>query len=289
MDGFDYNQAFSRNIGWLSLKEQQSLKEKTVAIGGMGGVGGYYLIVLCRLGVERFKIADPDTFDLSNFNRQAGAMLSTLSQPKSEVLVKMAKDINPNVNITVFNKVEENNVDTFLSNCDLCIDGMDFFSIIAREKLFFTAHKLKIPVITAVPLGMGSCHLIFNQHGMSYMDYFQWQGKSEKEKIINFAIGIAPKPVYLSYLVDKSNVDFEKQRGPSTAMACMLCGGVVGVEALKTLLNRGKIYSAPYYHLFDPYLGKYKRGYLVGGNRNPIQYFKKLWINKLLSSNNHTN
>ena len=76
-EAFSYGQAFSRNIGWVTREEQQTLRRKTVAIAGMGGVGGSHLLTLTRLGVGRFHIADLDTFELANFNRQAGAMLST--------------------------------------------------------------------------------------------------------------------------------------------------------------------------------------------------------------------
>ena len=75
--GFDYNTAFSRNIGWVTEAEQDALRHKKVAIAGLGGVGGSHLLTLARLGVGAFSIADFDTFDVVNFNRQAGAMVST--------------------------------------------------------------------------------------------------------------------------------------------------------------------------------------------------------------------
>ncbi|MFA7667476.1 MAG: ThiF family adenylyltransferase, partial [Burkholderiaceae bacterium] len=50
---FDYRRAFARNIGWLREDEQQTLRGKRVAIAGMGGVGGFHLLTLARLGVAR--------------------------------------------------------------------------------------------------------------------------------------------------------------------------------------------------------------------------------------------
>ena len=55
---FDYNEAFSRNIGWITEQEQGILKSKRIAIAGMGGVGGSHLLTLTRLGVGNFNIAD---------------------------------------------------------------------------------------------------------------------------------------------------------------------------------------------------------------------------------------
>src|SRR5438105_1805132 len=99
---FDYDQAFSRNIGWVTQPEQHSLRGKRVAIAGGGGVGGVHLLTLARLGVSNFHIADFDTFDIVNFNRQVGAMMSTVGQPKADVLARMAKDINPEIDIKIF-------------------------------------------------------------------------------------------------------------------------------------------------------------------------------------------
>lgn len=283
MDGFDYNNAFSRNIGWVTPKEQLILKSKTVAIAGMGGVGGFHLLTLCRLGVANFHIADPDQFELANFNRQVGAVMSSLNLPKNQTLLAMAKDINPQVNIKVFNAINSDNVTEFLSDCDLYVDGMDFFAVDVRELLFTSCGRLHIPAITAAPMGMGVNYLVFDDNGMSFNDYFQWDNKTEQQKLVHFVIGLAPRALHIKYLVDQSAVDFENKKAPSTVMSCMLCAGVAGVQALKILLNREGVYSAPHYYAFDPYLGKYKKGYLLWGNKNPIQRLKSLVVSRMLA------
>ena len=92
---FDYNLASSRNIGWVTEQEQSQLQNKKIAIAGLGSVGGSHLITLTRLGVGKFNISDLDVFELANFNRQAGASISHLNQAKTEVMKKLALDINP--------------------------------------------------------------------------------------------------------------------------------------------------------------------------------------------------
>ena len=87
---FSYEQAFSRNIGWVTEWEQSALRGMCVAIAGMGGVGGIHLLTLVRLGIGRFRIADFDTFDIVNFNRQAGATMDTIGRPKIDVMAEMA-------------------------------------------------------------------------------------------------------------------------------------------------------------------------------------------------------
>src|SRR5437763_15896278 len=116
MNDFSYDEAFSRNIGWLTAAEQRALRGKRVAIAGVGGVGGVHLLTLARLGSGAFSIADFDTFDVANFNRQVGALVSTVGRPKAEVLAKAALDINPELDLQLFREgVSDQNLDRFLA------------------------------------------------------------------------------------------------------------------------------------------------------------------------------
>src|ERR1700710_1789821 len=102
MTTFSYEEAFDRNIGWLTEWEEAALRGKRVAIAGMGGVGGVHLLTLARLGIGAFNLADFDTFDLANFNRQVGASMDTVGRPKLEVMAQMALSINPELRIRRF-------------------------------------------------------------------------------------------------------------------------------------------------------------------------------------------
>lgn len=273
---FDYAEAFSRNIGWVTETEQYLLRSKRVAIAGMGGVGGAHLLTLARLGIGAFHIADLDTFELANFNRQAGAMHSSLEQPKVEVLARMARDINPELELQLFPQgVSAANLDGFLSNVDLFVDGLDFFVPEVRSLVFARCHEQGIPAITAGPIGMGAPYLIFMPEGMSFEDYFQLAGLPVERQYVNFLLGLTPKAWHRFYLVDSNRLDLAQRRGPSTSMACQLCAGIVGIEALKILLHRQPVYAAPWYHLFDGYRGGYARGRLRWGNRGPLQTLKR--------------
>src|SRR5207237_1821983 len=125
MNRFSYDEAFSRNIGWVTSDEQRALRGKRVAIAGLGGVGGVHLLTLARLGVGAFNIADFDTFDVANFNRQVGALMSTIGCPKAEVLASAALDINPELDLQLFREgVSDQNLDRFLAGADLYVDGL---------------------------------------------------------------------------------------------------------------------------------------------------------------------
>ena len=101
---FNYDVAFSRNIGWVTHDEQTSLRNKRVAIAGCGGVGGLHSLTLARLGVGKLNISDFDQFDIHNMNRQSGAFVSTRDQDKIEVMSRMLLDINPELDIREFPK-----------------------------------------------------------------------------------------------------------------------------------------------------------------------------------------
>lgn len=269
---FDYDQAFSRNIGWVTQQEQHSLRGKRVAIAGGGGVGGVHLLTLARLGVSNFHIADFDTFDIVNFNRQVGAMMSTVGQSKADVLARMAKDINPEIDIKIFEEgVNKGNLDAFLDGVDLYVDALDFFAFDARADTFAACARLGIPATTAAPLGMGAALLNFMPGKMTFEEYFRWGDLPELDKAIRFAIGLAPAGLHRSYLVVPESVNLSKQKGPSTFMACQLCAGIVATEALKILLGRGKVWAAPYGVHFDAYRNTLKRTWRPGGNNHPIQ------------------
>jgi len=269
---FDYQTAFSRNIGWITHQEQNSLKNKRIAIAGLGGVGGSHLITLTRLGVGKFNISDFDKFELPNFNRQAGATVSHLGRPKTEVLAEMAQDINPELEVKTFpHGVTADNLSEFFTDVDLYVDGLDFFAFDAREMVFAYCAEQGIPAITAAPLGMGTALLNFLPGQMSFEQYFQLNGKSETDKILHFLLGLSPAMLQRGYLVDQSAVDFLNHKGPSTPMACELCAGVAATQALKILLKRGKVLAAPWGLHFDAYRNTLVKTWRPGGNSNPIQ------------------
>lgn len=272
---FAYDVAFDRNIGWVTADEQQALRRKRVAIAGMGGVGGVHLLTLARMGIGAFNISDLDTFELANFNRQAGAAMSTIGRSKVEVMAEMARDINPTLNIKAFGDgIRDDNIDAFLDGVDLFVDGFDFFVPEIRARVFQHCVELKIPAITAGPIGFGTCYIVFLPGKMSFEEYFRIEGRPLEAQYARFLLGLAPKGLHRAYLVDPSRLNLAEKRGPSSAAAVQLCAGVMGGEAIKILLGRGRVRAAPYYHQFDAYRGCFVCRRLPFGNNNPLQRLK---------------
>jgi len=269
---FSYGEAFARNLGWVTTAEQQRLKSSRICIAGLGGVGGVYLLTLARLGIGAFSVADFDVFDYQNINRQAGAGVSTVGRPKIDVMVEMAREINPELDIRVFDQgLTPDNVSAFLADGSVYLDGLDFFALDIRRRVFGQCHAAGIPAVTVAPLGMGAALLNFVPGGMSFEDYFQLEGQGPADQALRFLVGLSPSMQQMGYLVEPARVDLANQRGPSTVIAVQLCSGVVAAQVLKLLLKRGEVIAAPRGLHFDAYRNVLRRTWRPGGNRNPMQ------------------
>jgi hypothetical protein len=132
-------------------------------------------------------------------------------------------------------------------------------------------------LITAAPLGFSCALLIFTGRSMSYERYFGFRaGDSTRMQAVKFAMGLAPKAMQRTYM-DPSRVDLENGRGPSHVAGVLLCAAMATGEAMRVLLNKGRVRAVPHFQQFDIYRGKFARGYLWLGSRNPWQRFK-LWL-----------
>ena len=280
---FDYDRAFSRNIGWVSMAEQIKLKTSRIAIAGLGGVGGAHLLTLARLGIGQFNIADFDDFDIQNLNRQAGAFMPFMGQPKVDTLAQMAREINPEIDLRLFPQgVTPENIDEFLRDVDIYVDGLDFFVLPVRRMVFAKCREKNVPALTAAPLGMGTAFLYFRPGGMSFEQYFKVDGHAPEEQYSRFIAGLSPAMLQRDYLVVPEAVNFREHRGPSTIMACDLCAGLMGTSVLKLLLGRGAIKAAPWGLHFDAYHQRLKSTWRPFGNANPLQQLLLHFIRPVL-------
>ncbi|MDL1967688.1 MAG: ThiF family adenylyltransferase [Deltaproteobacteria bacterium] len=280
-------EAFARNIGLLTQTEQDKLGNAKVAIPGMGGVGGVHLITMTRTGVGKFHIADFDTYNPVNVNRQFGARVPDFGRLKMEVMKEQALSVNPYLEIKEFPEgINASNIDDFLEGVQVVIDGLDFFAFNTRRLLFNRAREKKVYVITAGPLGFSSAMLIFSPHeGMGFDEYFNIiDGMTPQDQHLSFALGLAPKATHIKYM-DLSKVDLKSKAGPSLNIGCQICSGMAATEAVRIILNKGRIKPVPHFFQFDPFAQKYRKGKLCMGNRNPIQKIKMFAVKHILKKN----
>ncbi len=284
-----YKKSFSRNFGLIKPHEQEFLRNCRVAIPGMGGAGGVHVATLARTGIGKFSIADFDAFDYVNINRQYGAFLSTIGKSKVEVMAQVAKDINPSVEINVFNTaIDESNVDEFLKDVDIVVDALDVFVPEVRRLLFNRARKKGIFVITAGPIGFSAVSVVFSPTGMSLDDLCGYNDDmTHEEYMIRFLALIAGKGSHFKYM-EPGKVDPETGAAPSVGLACQLLSGVAATEVINILLNRQPVKAAPWIFQFDPFLHKYRKSYLWGGAKNPLFKLRLSIIKRLMTNKKST-
>jgi len=145
-----YEDVFQRNYGIFSEEEQERIRQAHVTVIGCGGIGGTVAIELCRSGVEHFVLVEPDTYSITNMNRQILCYRDTLGRNKAEALKEDMLRINEECRIEVIRgviPVEE--LKDFLKDV-LVASADDFaYSIIASR----IAKKLSIPSVIGLPCG----------------------------------------------------------------------------------------------------------------------------------------
>lgn len=152
---------FSRTAYVFGEDAIDKLKNSSVAVFGVGGVGGYICEALCRAGVGHIDIFDRDTVSLSNINRQIIALHSTVGRAKVEVMRERMLDINPDCEINAYNVfyLPENADEYDLSRYDYIADAVD--TVAAKLEIAERAYKLGVPVISAMGAGNKTDPTIF--------------------------------------------------------------------------------------------------------------------------------
>ncbi|MDG5786455.1 tRNA threonylcarbamoyladenosine dehydratase [Evansella sp. AB-P1] len=121
---------FSRNELAIGKEGLNRLKNSTVAVLGIGGVGSFSAEALARSGVGRLVLVDKDDVDITNVNRQVHALLSTVGQPKVDLMKERIADINPDCEVIALKMfyTEETYEQFFNYGLDFVIDASDTIS-----------------------------------------------------------------------------------------------------------------------------------------------------------------
>lgn len=141
---------FSRTELLFGCEAMAKLKTSSVAIFGVGGVGGHVVEVLARTGIGHIAIIDNDKVSLTNLNRQIIALHSTLGEYKVDVAKKRIHDINPECTVEAHRMfyLPENAGNIDLKCYDYVVDCID--TITAKIELVRRCHELSIPIISSM-------------------------------------------------------------------------------------------------------------------------------------------
>lgn len=144
---------FEREIKLIGEENLEKIKSKTVAVVGVGGVGGYAVESLVRAGISKLIIIDYDIVDITNLNRQIISLQSNIGKYKTDVIKERINNINPDCNvITINTKLNEENLYLlFNEKPDYIIDACDTLKV--KEMIILECKKRKIKLISSMGTG----------------------------------------------------------------------------------------------------------------------------------------
>lgn len=202
---------YSRNKNLMSDDEITLLSQKKVCVLGLGGLGGYIVEMLSRIGVGSLTLVDGDVFDETNLNRQLFSSMNNLGSSKALEAEKRVRGINPLTKvIPVYEFVDSSNAMKIIANHDVIVDALD--SIDLRKSIARACTELNLPLVHGAIAG--------------------WYGQ---------VATIYPNDTTLDILYPKDiKRGIEKELGnPSFTPA--LVASIQVSEVIKLLLNRGDL------------------------------------------------
>lgn len=146
-------ETFERSAMLLGTEQVEKLADKTVAVFGIGGVGGYVVEALVRTGIGSFDLIDHDTVSVTNMNRQIIATMDTIGRNKAEVMKDRILSINPEARVHVHDCffLPENADEFVFEEYDYVVDAVDI--VTAKLEIIERAKKAGVPVISSMGAG----------------------------------------------------------------------------------------------------------------------------------------
>lgn len=248
----DYRERFLRSVGIVNDAQLEQIKSTSIAIGGLG-LGGSIFINLVRMGFEKFHIADPDTYERTNINRQRLAKESTIGVRKDEALIKEARDLNPDVQIKAFPVgVNQDNVQEFLDGIDWVVDVVDVFAMAEKLALNAEAARRGIPVVSSGSIGFAATVVVFDETSPTFAELTGMDpARPYEENIRKFVKFITPEvPAYMSEQLEKALR--RESHIPFVVPGVEVAAAFVTSEIAKQILNLGEKIRAPLGIHIDP-------------------------------------
>lgn len=255
-----YYERFERNIGIFTQEEQELLRNSTVAMAGVGGVGGLLAERLIRLGIGNIRITDPGTFEMSNLNRQLGCTVQTNGLHKAQVVSELAQDINPSAQVVydIGGITNGQDAERFVAGANLVLDEMDYGAWKESIYLQRSARDRGVYYCFAGAIGFGALLTNFAPDGITLEEYNGLEAGQDLDRLES--VTVAPEkvlPVYPSYI----NAAMDDQMigavltGRKPVPTCSIGVGLASIMAANTavniLLKRKEVIKAPQYVYLD--------------------------------------
>ena len=210
---------YIRNSMTIDEIEQTKLQQSSVCILGCGGLGGYIIEMLARVGVGQLKVVDNDSFDETNLNRQLLSSLDTIGKSKALVAKERVLKINDNVNVIAMEIfVDDNNCVDIIKDYDLVVDALD--SISTRKIVAASCRSLGIPYIYGAIAG--------------------WYGQVST---------IMPNEYTLDILYQNDNEIGDEIKLGNLSFTPAIVAGIQVSETIKVLLSKGELLTGCFLHI----------------------------------------
>ncbi|MBB6215802.1 molybdopterin/thiamine biosynthesis adenylyltransferase [Anaerosolibacter carboniphilus] len=202
---------YERNMATLSLAENENLQTFKVCVVGCGGLGGYLIEMLGRLGIGSITAVDGDHFDETNLNRQLLSDVASLGVPKAAKAQERMKLVNPFINVNpILQRLTPENGREILQGHHLVMDALD--NIPSRMTVQAVAEELNIPMIHGAIAG--------------------WYGQITT---------ILPGDRTLSHIYPVDSVKGIEQTLGNPSFTPALVASIQVSEGLKVLIGRGEL------------------------------------------------
>lgn len=260
MNEIVYNQIFYRNQGLIDENQQEILKSARVVVFGLGGLGGVICEILVRSGILNLKLIDKDIFDISNLNRQIYATKETIGKRKTESTRDALLKINPDLNISLFNHVGEDNINEVMQDIDLALLALD--ETLACILISRVARSKHIPLVEGWALPFANVRVYTNATpSLEEVYSLPTLGKDLKDisdaesKELNLKMLLELKKIegVMQYYEENIMEKLQERRIPSFAPMVWLNACMMSFEGIKILLNMGNIAYAPNMAIYNPF------------------------------------
>ncbi|MCX5815437.1 MAG: ThiF family adenylyltransferase [Proteobacteria bacterium] len=225
-----------RTFPILGEEGLKALSTPLITLSGLGGVGGGTFLNLVRCGVKRFRLAENGIFDPPDMNRQAAAFASTIGMPKIEVYERLAREINPEIELELFPEgLTVRNIERFLEGSDVHVGVIDVekgTDVKAMESEL--VRRYNIPLFTAGVFGFGATMIAYHPEGMPATEFWGLMAKK--------TTGNSVFPSFLIDRFDKTVMERVKNavktgKIATTSVGGTLSGTILASEVLAYLLR----------------------------------------------------